>query len=425
MFRGSTVAHPLIAPVPALARPVGDMLRSRVLDRLQQQWQQIDGRLDMYLPDGSRVQFGRGAAPDASMTIHDSRLFLRVAMRGEMGAGESYVAGEWSEGTGTSPNGAELAKVVRLFLRATEARGLESPFTVVAQLPAWWKHRRAANSHRGSKRNISAHYDLGNSFYQLFLDDSMTYSSGVWRDGANDLSQAQHAKFERLCTHLELNASDHLVEIGCGWGGMAIYAAKTRGCKVTAITVSREQCELAQQRVADAGLRHLIEIRFCDYRDIQPPPSGFSKLVSIEMIEAVGFDYMPSYFSHCARLLNAGGLMALQAITMPDDRFDAYRKRVDWMQTYIFPGSLIPCLQLIDTCSRSAGLEQLRCEDIGTDYALTLEAWRSAFGSQLANVRKLGFDDPFIRTWMMYLAFSQAAFAEQTLSVHHVVLRRS
>ena len=354
---------------------------------------------------------GSGAVA-AHATIHDDRTFLRMLLRGEIGAGEAFVAGDWSAD--------DLVATVRAFIVGTSARGFESPLTRIAQLPALLRHRRSANSRTGSERNIHAHYDLGNAFYQLFLDpETMSYSCGIFTP-TGSLVDAQHAKHERLCELLELRADDHLLEIGCGWGGMAIHAARTRGCRVTAITVSREQHELATARVAAAGLADRVRIEYRDYRDLE---GTFSKIVSIEMLEAVGFEFMPDYFATCARLLAPGGRMALQSITMPDDRFDAYRKRVDWMQTYIFPGSCIPSLAAIRSCLPSA-LSITRADDIGPDYALTLRAWRAAFVDHRAEVLALGFDEPFIRTWLLYLAFSEAAFAERSLGDHQLVLSR-
>ncbi|HET9989809.1 MAG TPA: cyclopropane-fatty-acyl-phospholipid synthase family protein, partial [Kofleriaceae bacterium] len=332
----------------------------------------------------------------------------------EMGAGEAFVAGEWSSD--------DLVATVRAFITGTAARGFESPLTRFAQLPALVRHRRAANSHTGSERNIHAHYDLGNAFYQLFLDpETLSYSCGVFAN-AESLADAQHAKHERLCELLALDASDHLLEIGCGWGGMAIHAARTRGCRVTAITVSREQYELATARVAAAGLADRIAI---DYRDYRAPLGTFSKIVSIEMLEAVGYEFLPGYFATLARALAPGGRVALQTITMPDDRFDAYRTRVDWMQTYIFPGSCIPSLAAIRAALVPSGFAITRADDIGPDYAPTLRAWRDRFVAELPAVRALGFDDPFIRTWLLYLAFSEAAFAERTLGDHQLLLQRS
>jgi len=406
------VAHPLIVPLPRLIPPAGQLLRWTALQRLRRTWR--GPHLELVLPSGEVFTLGVGATQPARATIHDDRLFLRMLLRGEMGAGESFVAGEWD-----SDN---LVAVARAFVTGTAARGFESPLTRLAQLPSLLRHRRAANSKLGSERNIHAHYDLGNAFYELFLDpEAMSYSCGIFSTGATSLSAAQHAKHERLCTLLELAPTDHLLEIGCGWGGMAIHAAKTRGCRVTAITVSREQHELAVSRVAAAGLADRVSIEYRDYRDLQ---GQFSKIVSIEMLEAVGFEFMPDYFATCARVLAPGGTMALQSITMPDDRFDAYRKRVDWMQTYIFPGSCIPSLAAIRG-ALAPSLAITRADDIGPDYARTLRAWRDAFLANLPAVHALGFDEPFVRTWLLYLAFSEAAFAERTLGDHQIVLKTS
>lgn len=445
--------------MPRLWGPLGALLRRVVLARLGSLWptDRPGEALQVTLPGGETLRFGAASREVRlpRVQVHDDRLFLRLLLRGEMGGGESYVAGEWSAD--------DLPATIRGFLRATGARGFESPLTYLGQLPALRRHRRAANSVSGSERNIHAHYDLGNAFYRLFLDDeTMAYSCALWPgdpalaarapgdagpasgrdhgvdagpgdgpgdgpgagpgDGPDDgLGGAQRAKLERLCELLSLRASDHLLEIGCGWGGMALHAAKTRGCKVTAITVSREQHELARAKVFAEGLGDRVDIQYRDYRELS---GRFDKLVSIEMLEAVGYEYLPAYFATCGRVLAAGGTMALQTITMPDDRFDAYRRRVDWMQTYIFPGSLIPSLAVIRQALTGSGLTLSRSEDLGPHYAPTLRAWAQRFKAQLPRVRALGFDLPFVRTWLMYLAFSEAAFAERTLGDHHLVLQR-
>jgi cyclopropane-fatty-acyl-phospholipid synthase len=280
------------------------------------------------------------------------------------------------------------------------------------------RHRRATNTQAGSQRNVHAHYDLGNAFYELFLDEeTLAYSCGIWP--APSLADAQHAKLERLCEWLALSPRDHVLEIGCGWGGMAIYAARTRGCRVTAITVSREQHELASARVAAAGLTDRVTIAYRDYREVT---GTFDKIVSIEMLEQVGFEFLPQFFSTCARVLAPGGRLAVQSITMPDERFATYRRRVDWMQTYIFPGTLIPSLGAIrDAC---APFTIARTSDIGPHYAPTLRAWRERFVAALPRVRALGFGTPFVRSWLLYLAFSEAAFAERTLADHQLLLTR-
>jgi len=383
------------------------------VNRLRAMWR--GGRLDLWMPDGAVVQLGGSGPADARARIHDDRLWLRMILRGEMGAGESFVAGEWSAD--------DLPGVIRLFLRATDARGFESPITWLAQLPALLRHRRRANTPSGSARNIHAHYDLGNAFYRLFLDDAtLAYSCGLYEADGVSLADAQRAKLDRLCELLALSPRDHLLEIGCGWGGMAIHAARTRGCRVTAITVSREQLQLAQQRVADAGLADRVDVQLRDYRDVT---GTYDKAVSIEMIEAVGHAYLPGYFAAVARALPRGGRFALQSITIANDRFDAYRQRVDWMQTYIFPGSCIPSLGAIRRAARGAGLALRRADDIGPMYAPTLRAWREQFVAQLPAVKQLGFDEPFIRTWLLYLSFSEAAFAERTLGDHQLLLTNS
>jgi cyclopropane-fatty-acyl-phospholipid synthase len=411
--------------MPRLVAPAAAALRWLALAHLRAGW--AAGRVDLELPSGQRVRLGGPGRADAAARVHDDRLFLRILLRGELGAGEAFVAGEWSS--------ADLVGLLRVFLRASRARGLESPLTRLARLPALARHRRAANTVAGSRRNIHAHYDLGNDFYRLFLDDeTLAYSCALWRPPALTLADAQRApapgpaltladaqraKLERLCDRLALSPRDHLLEIGCGWGGMAIHAAATRGCRVTAITVSREQHRLAAERVAAAGLADRVSVQYRDYRGAL---GTFDKIVSIEMLEAVGYEYLPAYFAACAQALAPGGRLALQSITMPDERFEAYRRGVDWMQTYVFPGSLIPSLGAIARASAEAGLSIERGDDIGADYAPTLRAWRERFVAALPRVRALGFDEPFVRTWLMYLAFSEAAFAERTLRNHQLLL---
>jgi cyclopropane-fatty-acyl-phospholipid synthase len=406
------VAHPLIAPIPRLAAPAAAISRRLALRRLHATW--AGGRLDLDLPGGERVRLGGSGAADARARVLDDRLFVRLLLRGEIGAGEGYVAGEWTSD--------DVVAVARAFLRGTRALGAESALTLVARLPALWRHRRAANTRAGSERNIHAHYDLGNAFYRLFLDgDTLAYSCALFDADATTLAAAQRRKHERLCELLALSSDHHLLEIGCGWGGMAIHAAATRGCRVTAITVSREQHELARARVAAAGLADRVRVEYRDYRDVT---GTFDRVVSIEMLEAVGFSHLPGYFATCARALAPGGRLAVQSITMPDERFAAYRRGVDWMQTYIFPGACIPSLAAIHAAAAPAGLVMDSSDDIGPSYATTLRAWRERFEAALPAVRGLGFDEPFVRTWRLYLAFSEAAFAERTLADHQLSFTR-
>ncbi|HEX7837346.1 MAG TPA: cyclopropane-fatty-acyl-phospholipid synthase family protein [Kofleriaceae bacterium] len=400
-------------PLRRLVSPVGRALRRLALAQLRAGW--TGGRLDLVLPSGERVRVGPPGPSDARIQIHNDRAFLRVVLRGEIGGGEAFVAGEWSSD--------DLVGVLRLVLRATGARGVESPLTRLAQLPALLRHRRAANTLRGSRRNVCAHYDLGNAFYQLFLDpETLAYSCAYFPRPAMSLADGQRAKLDRLCDLLALSPRDHLLEIGCGWGGMAIHAARTRGCRVTAITVSREQHQLACARVTAAGLADRVDIQYRDYRELGDRPGRYDKLVSIEMIEAVGYEYLPRYFAIASRVLRPGGRFALQSITMPDAQFPAYRRRVDWMQTYVFPGSLIPSLGAIATAAAPAGFRIARADDIGPDYVTTLQHWRARLLAELPAVAQLGFDVLFVRTWLLYLAFSEAAFAERTLGDHQILL---
>lgn len=412
-----SIAHPLIAPLPRLVAPAARAIRWAALHQLRSTW--TAGRVDLRLASGDIVRLGDDDGPaDARAHIHDDRLFLRLMLRGELGGGESFVAGEWST---TSAD--ELVALLRVFVRATRAQGVESPLTRLAQLPSRVRHRRASNTEQGSQRNVHAHYDLGNAFYRTFLDDeTLAYSCAIYATPSTSLAAAQRAKLARLCTWLDLSPRDHLLEIGCGWGGMAIHAARTRGCRVTAITISREQFELASARVAAAGLADRVTIQYRDYRTLEA--NAFDKIVSIEMLEAVGYEHLPSFFATCAAALRPGGRFAVQSITMPDDRFARYRRNVDWMQTYVFPGTLIPSLSAVLAAATSARFEVATVDDIGRHYAPTLRAWRDRFLAVLPTIRALGFDAPFIRTWLLYLAFSEAAFAERTLGDHQVLLTR-
>ena len=409
----SAVAHPRIAPPARWPRSLAPLaaraVRRLALARLRASWR--GGPLDVIAPSGASVRIGPPGPAEACARVHDDRAFLRLVLRGEIGGGESFVAGEWSSD--------DLVGLLRLVLRAAP-RGIESPLTRLGQLRSLVRHRRAANTLHGSRRNVHAHYDLGNAFYQLFLDpDTLSYSCAHFARPGMTLADAQRAKLDRLCDLLALSPRDHLLEIGCGWGSMAIHAAQTRGCRVTAITVSREQRELAAARVRATGLTDRVDIQYRDYRELD---GSFDKLVSIEMVEAVGHEFLPHYFAIAARLLRPGGRFALQSITMPDDRFDAYRRRVDWMQTYIFPGSLIPSLGALAAAAVPAGFCIDRADDIGPGYARTLQCWRARFLAELPAVAALGFDEPFVRMWLLYLAYSEAAFAEGALGDHQLLL---
>ena len=405
---------PTALPTALATLPRTEALARTLVLRTLERWRH--GHLTLRLPDGRTRTFGDARASEhAAITVADDAFFARVLAQGELGTGEAYQDGLWRAD--------DLVLFVRLFLRNMEELAIDGPLARAGQLVSLIAHRLRRNSRRGSAANIHAHYDLGNDFYRLFLDESMTYSCAVFGDG-DDLATAQRRKLDLVCDALRLAPGDEVLEIGCGWGSFALHAARERGCRVTAVTISQAQHALAAERVAAAGLGDRVDVQRRDYRDL--PARAFDKIASIEMFEAVGREYWPAYFAAAARALRPGGRMLLQTIAMPDARFDAYRRNVDWTQKHIFPGSCIPGLAAMTAAAAHASdlvVEEVR--DIGPSYAPTLRAWRERFLGRLDDVRALGFDERFIRTWELYLAFSEAAFAERTLQDYQLLLRSS
>ena len=399
----TNVADRLIAPI-ARRRLVESLAALRV------------GRLTVHLPDASVIEAGDPDADlHATMWIARDAFFRKFALGGDLGAGESYMDGDWRTD--------DLCRFVELVLRNQDYLPLDSWLSRALNLPNDWLHVRRRNSRRGSRRNIRAHYDLSNELFATFLDQTMAYSSAVFHSGDEALEDAQRQKFERWCEALRIGPTDHVLEIGSGWGGFAIHAAETRGCRVTGITVSEQQLALSRQRVAAAGLAERVAIEFCDYRDVR---GQYSRVVSIEMIEAVGERYWPAFFSKIDEVLAPGGVAGIQSITMVDHRFNAYRRHCDWIQKYIFPGGLLPSVrEIASVCAADTRLGLVALEDRALDYARTLLAWRRQFFSQLDQVRDLGFDDRFIRMWEYYLATCEAAFRTRNLGLVHFVLARA
>ncbi|MCY4114306.1 MAG: cyclopropane-fatty-acyl-phospholipid synthase [Chloroflexi bacterium] len=359
--------------------------------------------LRLKLPDGSRRDFGPSDAPRrVHADVHHARFFARLLLGGTTGAGESYMAGEWSS--------TDLKALLQETLRNGPRLGLESHASLLARLLNAWRHRRRANTKVGSQRNIHAHYDLGNDFYRLFLDESLTYSCARWPEGCDDLATAQRAKMRDICDKLDLGPDHHVLEIGSGWGGFALHAAQTTGCRVTGITISREQLEHSRKRVAEAGLRDRVDIQFCDYRDID---GQYDRVVSIEMFEAVGRTYWRCFFEVCERVLRPGGRMLLQTIAIPDADVDLPYRGAGWISRYIFPGGLLPAMcEIAEAAATPRGDLAVRMVDeIGPHYVRTLDTWRSRFWSRIDDVRRLGFDETFVRMWDFYLATCSAAFA--------------
>jgi len=374
------------------------------------------GRLTVHLPDGARLDAGApGAEPHATMRIDDETFFRDFVLRGDIGAGEAYMRGAWRAD--------DLATFIELVLLNQDAVGMESWLTRLANVPGDIGHRLRGNTRRGSRRNIGAHYDLSNDLFALFLDPTMTYSSAVFEREGEDLGQAQARKFDRFGSWLGLGPGDHVLEIGCGWGAFAIHAARAYGCRVTGITISREQHALATGRVAAAGLGSQIDIQLRDYRDVT---GSFDKIVSIEMLEAVGREHWPAFFARCHEVLAPGGTIGIQTISMPDHRFEAYARHADWIQKYIFPGGLLPSIsELCRAMAVDTPLTVRQVVDIAPHYAETLRRWKAAFFDRLAEVRALGFDDRFVRMWDFYLSSCEAAFRTRSLGNLQVVIGRA
>jgi cyclopropane-fatty-acyl-phospholipid synthase len=368
------------------------------------------GTLVVRLPDGTERSFGSGRP--VMLSIESRALFRRLATRGKIGFGESYQAGEWRSD--------DLVRLFELLLRNAESASERHPR--LARALALRPSLRARNGLRSSRRNIAYHYDLGNDFFELFLDGSMTYSCAVFDRGDEPLALAQRRKHEAIADKLDLGPGDRLLEIGCGWGSFAVHAARERGAHVTALTISPAQARLARERVAAAGLADRIEILEEDFRTHQ---GRYSKIASIEMIEAIGERSFPSFFAACDRLLERGGIACIQSILVPDPRYDRYRSTPDWIERYVFPGCLIPSLTALTTAmTRASRLQIHDVQEIGPHYAETLRRWRERFLARIDDVRRLGYDGRFVRTWDFYLAYCEAAFRTRSLRNAQLVLTR-
>lgn len=379
------------------------------------------GTLNVTFPDGTKTVLGNGQGEiTANVKINSKYFFKRCVLYGDVGFGEAYVEGEWETDN--------ITNVIKWFLLNVEnapgVSGSTVQSAIVNILKAFntVRHLRRANSEKGSRKNISAHYDLNNDFFALFLDPSMTYSSAYFREEDLDLEQAQYEKYDRLCQHLKLKSTDHVLEIGSGWGGNAIHIASKYGCKVTTVTISEEQYKLATERVAKHNLTEKVNVVVQDYRKVT---GQFDKIVSIEMLEAVGAEYLEPYFKKCHELLKKDGILGLQVITCPDSRFEQIRHGVDWIQKHIFPGSLLPSVGAVNEAINKTGdLTLVDLKDMGLHYARTLSTWYDRFNANIDNVKKLGFDDTFIRKWNYYLCYCEAAFAMRNINVMQMIYAR-
>ncbi|MFL5718955.1 MAG: class I SAM-dependent methyltransferase [Chloroflexota bacterium] len=373
------------------------------------------GHLVAVLPDGTHRTFGDPAAePAAEIRIHDVRALTKLLVDGETGGGEAYMDGLWS-----SP---DLAGLLRWAALNRESLALSAGwFRAPAQLRRTLAHRLRRNTKRQSRKNITAHYDLGNDFYRTFLDETMTYSAAVFESPEQSLADAQRTKYRRMADGAGLVAGQHVLEIGTGWGGFALYAAGERGCRVTSVTISKEQHALATERVRAAGLEDRVEIQLRDYRDID---GTYDAIVSIEMLEAVGAEYYSTFFDVCDRALRPGGRLSLQSITFPDASYERQLRGANWIQTYIFPGGLCPSLAVIEQATRETRFLITEVTDVAADYVLTLREWRRRFLDHAGSVRAMGFDDRFIRMWEYYLALSEAGFATGISQDLQIVLEK-
>lgn len=375
------------------------------------------GEIRVVDPEGERRFGHRTSRCDLSVTVtvDHPQLYADAAFGGTVGAGEAYIRGLWRCD--------DLAALVRIFVVNRDMmNGMDSRWSLVSRPFLRLFHLLNRNSRQGSARNIAAHYDLGNELYQSMLDPTMAYSCGIFERDDATMYDASIAKFNAVCRKLDLRPSDHLVEIGTGWGGLAIHAAQHYGCHVTTTTISQEQHDYAKEKIAAAGLGDRVTLLLEDYRDLR---GKFDKAVSIEMIEAVGANYLDTYLAKCAGLLHDHGSMLLQAITIQDQHYDQARKSVDFIQRFIFPGSFIPSVAAISSSLvRATDMKIYHLEDIGPHYARTLKLWRERFFENIATIRRLGYPESFVRLWEYYLCYCEGGFAERQLGDVQLLLTK-
>jgi cyclopropane-fatty-acyl-phospholipid synthase len=378
------------------------------------------GHLTLELQDGQVLYFGNGGGVKANIRVTDRAFFTKCIFYGDIGFAESYLDGDWHTDN--------IGHVITWFIQNLDhnpvltGSGISRYAANLFRVANKVHHAGRKNTVLGSRRNISEHYDLGNDFYKIFLDASMTYSSAIFRRPDQTLESAQTEKYDRLCRNLKLKATDHVLEIGSGWGGFAIHAARNYGCRVTGITISAEQFKYAKEQVAKERLEDKIEIRLQDYRTLE---GSFDKIVSIEMVEAVGHEFLSVFFEKCKSLLTPAGSLALQVITSRDRRYRKFRKDVDFIQKHIFPGSQTPSLEILHkTVNRVTDFNLFDVKDIGLDYARTLHLWHESFNQKLDEVKRLGMDEYFIRKWNYYLQYCEAAFQARHITVLQLVYAR-
>ncbi len=362
------------------------------------------------------ISFGdESSSLKANIIIHDRKFYSELIFGGSLGAAEAFMMGYWECD--------DLTTIIRvLLMNRSVLDGFDSGFGSFSKPIRKFIHWCHRNTRRGSKKNISAHYDLGNNFFQSWLDEKMMYSCAIFDNQDCSLEKASTIKIDRICKKLRLNENDHLLEIGTGWGGFAIYAAKNYGCKVTTTTISEKQYQLAKERVDEAGLSNKITLLLEDYRDLE---GQFDKLVSIEMIEAVGYQYFDDYFKKCSKLLKPDGLMVLQTITIADQQYKYSIRSVDFIQKYIFPGGCLPSVSKIaETITENTDMRIINIEDIGPHYATTLSHWRERMYERIDEIRDMGYSDTFVRMWHYYLCYCEGAFIERAIGDVQMIIMK-
>ncbi len=395
--------------ISTLPKKVGFVVRA--LAKLQQ------GSVRVTIPEGKTIEYiAPQPGPHAEATFHNWGVVRRILSHGSLGIAESYIEGEWD-----SP---DVTSFLQMFLLNSYGGGAESFFNrnPLLNLLSKFGHYLNRNSKTGAKRNIAAHYDLGNEFYTQWLDPSMTYSSAIFRDGANSLEEAQEAKYRSLVKLTDIQPDHHVLEIGCGWGGFAEFVASNIGARVTCLTISQEQLNFARERMNRAGLGHLVDIKFLDYRD---ETGKYDRIGSIEMFEAVGESYWPSYFDQLHKCLKPGGRAGLQVITIREEDYEAYRAQPDFIQKYIFPGGMLPSAEILSQLGNNHQLAEVASRAFGTDYAATLEAWRLKFWEKWPTIKPLGFDERFKRIWEFYFHYCEAGFKAESINVRQLIYQKT
>lgn len=379
------------------------------------------GRLTIVLNDGQQIVFGKGSGDIAAeIKVLDNSFFRKCVLFGDVGFAESYMDGDWETESISSVIEWMILNLDNHPTMMSEEKK-RKPVNFLKSINALY-HRFRPNTLKGSRKNIEDHYDLGNNFFKIFLDPTMTYSSAYFRSANDSLEKAQLNKYEILCRKLQLKHTDRVLEIGCGWGGFAIYAAKRYGCKVTGITISREQFDYATQKIQQEGLSNQVHFIIEDYRKIK---GSYDKLISIEMIEAVGHEHYHVFFKQCHRLLKENGILAMQMILAPDHRYHSFRQNTDFIQKHIFPGSLLPAFSVLQRAVNQTGTMCLYgYEDITLDYVRTLKLWRERFVQNRQSILGLGFSGRFIRKWDYYFEYCAAAFKMRNISTAQVVFTR-